>query len=342
MYQDFFGLRELPFELISSPKWLYPTPCHREALSNLEYGLSAAKAVTVLIGEAGTGKTTLLNAALASDRCRHVRCVCLNNPTLTRAEFIHTLARSFRLSAQSARSKAVLLEELERDVRDRRSRGEITALAIDEAQSLSTELLEEIRLLANIETAAEKLLPLVLIGQPELSTRLEDRSLRQLKQRVALRCEITPLDEAETASYIASRIHTAGGAPHRMFTREAVILIHRYSRGIPRAINVICDNALVHGLALGRKPVHQDVVLEVCRDFSLRDIAADRGAADGGSEDGVHGAITADPVMPGDRSSSGNDRGEPDVGGQAQSLLVHERRFRAFGARRLYQRQGPE
>ena len=161
MYQEFFGLREPPFELTSNPRWLYLTPTHREALSNLEYGLAAAKAVTVLIGEAGTGKTTLLNAALASPRCSHVRCVCLNNPMLTRTEFVHTLARSFCLSADSAASKAVLLEELERAVREARSRGEITALVIDEAQSLSTELLEEIRLLANLETSDQKLLPLV-------------------------------------------------------------------------------------------------------------------------------------------------------------------------------------
>jgi general secretion pathway protein A len=200
-----------------------------------------------------------------------VRCVSLNNPTLMRGEFIEVLARSFGLSDQAARSKAVLLPDLEKAILERRSRGEVTALVVDEAQSLSTELLEEIRLLANMETDAEKLLPVVLVGQPELAVRLEDSNLRQLKQRVALRCEVTPFDLPETAGYIASRIRTAGGVATRLFTRDAVMLIHEYSAGIPRTISVICDNSLTHGLALGRQPVDGEMVLQVCRDFRLRD-----------------------------------------------------------------------
>src|SRR5690242_17670879 len=158
MYLRHYGFRELPFELTPNPKYLYLTPQHREALSNLEYGLSSAKAVTVLVGEAGTGKTTLLRAALESDRCEGVRCVYLNNPALTRAEFIETLARRFELREGTGSSKALLLEELERVLRHRRGQGEVTALVVDEAQTLSGELLEEIRLLANIETSTEKLL----------------------------------------------------------------------------------------------------------------------------------------------------------------------------------------
>jgi general secretion pathway protein A len=141
---------------------------------------------------------------------------------------------------------------------------------IDEAQSLSVELLEEVRLLANIESATEKLLPLVLSGQPELGVRLNDPALRQLKQRVALRCEITALELHETAAYIASRIKTAGGEASRLFTREAVVLIHKFSGGIPRTISVMCDNALLGGMALGRRPVDREIVSEVCRDFDLR------------------------------------------------------------------------
>ena len=271
MYQQFYGLREAPFELTSDPKYLFLTPRHREALSNLQYGLVAAKAVTVLTGEAGTGKTTLLKTILASEECRHVRCVYLNNPTLTREEFVEILASRFSLSAHAARSKAAMLSELEPVLLERRERGEITALIIDEAQSLDAEILEEIRLLANIETPSQKLLPLVLAGQPELGLRLEESGLRQLKQRVALRCEIAPFELQETAGYIGSRIRTAGGVASRLFTREAVVLIHEYSRGIPRTISVICDNTLVSGMALGRRPVDRDLVLEVCRDFWLRD-----------------------------------------------------------------------
>ena len=275
MYQRFFGFRELPFELTPDPRYLYLTPRYREALSNLQYGLSAAKTVTVLIGEAGTGKTTLLRAALASERCQNVRTVYLNNPALTRQEFVEMLARRFELSPEAAHSKAVLLAELEAALHARRAHGEITALVIDEAQTLSHELLEEVRLLANIETSTEKLLPLVLAGQPELSDRLEDVGLRQLKQRVALRCTIAPYELAETASYIAHRIRIAGGEAARAFTRESVTLIHEHSRGIPRTISVMCDNALVSGFALNRQPVDREVVLEVARDFQLLRPAAE-------------------------------------------------------------------
>ena len=269
MYQRFYGLRDLPFELTPNPSYLFFSARHREALSNLEYGLSSAKALTVLVGEAGTGKTTLLRAALESEQCRNVRSVILTNPALSRAEFIEMLAHRFELGEEAAQSKTALLEHLERALRQRRAQGVISALVIDEAQSLSLELLEEVRLLANIETATEKLLPLVLAGQPELAVRLNDPSLRQLKQRVALRCEIAPFDLPETAAYISSRIKTAGGEASRLFTREAVMLIHEFSRGIPRTISVMCDNALLGGMALGRRPVDREIVSEVCRDFDL-------------------------------------------------------------------------
>jgi general secretion pathway protein A len=269
MYQDFYGLRELPFELTPNPKYLFLPQQHREALSTLVYGLSSAKGVTALIGEAGTGKTTLLHAALRSELCRAVQCVYLVNSTLTRNEFIEMLSAQFGLSAYAARSKAVMLQELEAVLRERRARGQITALLIDEAQSLSAELLEEIRLLANSETATEKLLPLVLAGQPELRDRLNETGLRQLKQRVTLRCEIKPFTQHETAAYIAWRIRTAGGDAAKLFTREAVMLIHERSRGIPRTISVMCDNALLTGFGLGRQPVNYEIVLEVARDFDL-------------------------------------------------------------------------
>jgi general secretion pathway protein A len=269
MYQHFYGLRELPFELTPNPKYLFLTRQLREALSALEYGLFSAKGVTALIGEAGTGKTTLIHAALESERCRNVSCVYLNNPALTREEFGETLSLRFNLSARAAESKAILLDELEKVLRERRLRGEITALVIDEAQSLSGDLLEEIRLLANFETTTEKLLPLVLAGQPELRDRLNEPSLRQLKQRVTIRCEITPFNLQETAAYIAQRVRTAGGDAARLFTRQAVMLIHNRSGGIPRTISVMCDNALLTGLGLGRQPVDSEVVLEVARDFDL-------------------------------------------------------------------------
>lgn len=269
MYRHYFGLREEPFELTANLDYLFLPPGHREALSNLEYGLSAAKAITVLTGEAGTGKTTLLKAALESERCRGIRCVYLNNPTLTRAEFVETLAGQFDLGGRAPESKAVLLECLEARLRVRAAAGERTALVVDEAQSLSHEILEEIRLLANVETPTEKLLPLVLAGQPEFADRLNEPSLRQLKQRIALRCQVEKFTLQETAAYIATRIRRAGGDAASLFTREAVIAIHERSQGVARTINVLCDNALLSGMALGQRPVGQEVVLEVCRDFDL-------------------------------------------------------------------------
>ena len=158
--------------------------------------------------------------------CRHVTCVFLDNPTLTRAEFLETLASRFELGAGAETSKASLLGGLESVIRRRHARREITALVIDEAQALPDEILEEIRLLANMETPTHKLLPVVLAGQPELAERLNQPGLRQLKQRIALRCELKPLDLPDTAAYIASRIRTAGGDPANIFTRQAVTLIH--------------------------------------------------------------------------------------------------------------------
>jgi general secretion pathway protein A len=269
MYQEFFGLRELPFDLSPDPRYLYLTARHSEALANLQYGISARKGLTLLVGEAGTGKTTLVRAALESKACRSARALYLNNPTLTRGEFLEFLADGFGLGTDAASSKALLLKQLERELISRRQRGVITALVIDEAQSLPYELLEEIRLLANIETSTEKLLPLVLAGQPELADRLNEPSLRQLKQRVALRCTLGSLTREETSAYITGRIRHAGGERAQLFTPEAVELIYQRSRGVPRTISVICDNALVSGFALQQKPVGLHLVQEVCRDFDF-------------------------------------------------------------------------
>ena len=269
MYETFYGLRERPFDLTPNLKFLYLTLGHREALSNLQYGITGRKGMTLLIGEAGTGKTTLVRAALEAVGGPSVRCVYVSNPVLSRDEFYEFLAPKFGLSERAAVSKARFLSDLEESVIERHRAGGVTALVIDEAQSLSHELLEEVRLLANFETATEKLLPVVLAGQPELAARLENEELRQLKQRVALRCDLSALDLSETAAYISGRIAIAGGDSTRIFTRAAVRTIYERSRGIPRTISVICDNTLLTGLAAGVKPVGSNLVLEVCRDFRL-------------------------------------------------------------------------
>lgn len=269
MYEQFFGLRERPFDLTPNPRYLFLTNRYREALGNLVYGLAGRKGLTVLTGEAGTGKTTLLTVALAQWREAGHLVATLRNPTMDRDEFLQFLQHEFGLSDAAGQSKTTLLREFEVLLKQRHAKGLLTALVIDEAHSLPTELLEEVRLLANIETAESKLLPLILLGQPELADRLNDPSLRQLKQRVALRCSLAPLDLRETAAYLAKRIHLAGGDSLNVFTREAVEAIHYGSSGIPRLINVICDNALVNGFAAGQRPVGRDIIRDVCHDFDL-------------------------------------------------------------------------
>jgi general secretion pathway protein A len=273
MYESFFGMRERPFDLTPNPRFLVLTDVHREALSNIEYGVASGRGITVLIGEAGTGKTTLIRAALHR-QVQRVHSVHVANPALTRGEFIEMLAARFELSDHARSSKTALLIELEAVLRARHSRGETSVLIIDEAQSVPPELLEELRLLGNIETEDAKLLSIVLAGQPELAMLLNDESLRQLKQRIALRCELRPLTQAETAGYLAGRVRAAGGTGAQVFTREAVMLIHERSRGIPRTVSVIADNALLTAFALRHKPVTTSIVAEVCRDLCLGSAAA--------------------------------------------------------------------
>ena len=269
MYESFYGLRERPFELTPNPRFLFMTSRHREALTTLEYGLSARTGVALLIGDAGTGKTTIVHAALQSQQVRQSLAVYLNNPSLTRNEFIEFLAAGFGLSAEAAASKTRCLAELTEALAARHNAGSMSALIIDEAQCLPDALLEEVRLLANIESASEKLLSIILAGQPELAVRLNHPSLRQLKQRIGLRCALEPLSVAETTAYISARVRTAGGEATTLFTPEAVQLVHARSGGIPRTISVICDNALVSGFALDRRPIDRTIVLEVCGDFDF-------------------------------------------------------------------------
>jgi general secretion pathway protein A len=270
MYEAFYGLKERPFELVPNPRFLFLTSRQREALSNLQYGLTTARGLTLLIGEAGTGKTTLVQAALADPAAAGVRVVLMSNPTLTRAEFYEFLARAFALTEAAGASKTRFLFELRRELQERHKAGILSALVIDEAQSIPYELLEEIRLLSNIETTTTKLLNVILAGQPELSDRLNDTSLRQLKQRISLRCQLKPMELNETASYIAGRLRIAGGRPELIFTREAVGAVFQSSGGLPRTVNVICDNALIGGFAAQVKPINAAFVDDVCRDFDIR------------------------------------------------------------------------
>ena len=269
MYERFYGLQERPFELTPNPRYLFLSPRHAEALTMLEYGTSRRNGLTLLIGEAGTGKTTLVYAALERQRAENALHVFLTNPALTRDEFFDFLARGFGLSADAHTSKSRFLIELSASLAERSDDGGGAALIVDEAQCLSDALLEEIRLLGNIETTKQKLLSIILIGQPELGDRLNASSLRQLKQRVALRCTLAALDLAETTAYITTRIGVAGGDAAAVVGRAAIEAIYVASAGIPRTISVICENALITGFALGQRPIGCAVIAEVCRDYAI-------------------------------------------------------------------------
>ena len=270
MYERYFGLRERPFDLSPNPRFLCFTEQHREALVHLQYGLAGRPGLTVLVGEAGTGKTTLIRAALQAANGSST-IVHLSNPTLTRAEFYDFLAAGFGFSAEAGKSKVEFLRELER--RLAAADDSMLALVVDEAQGVPYELLEEIRLLTNAEAPNGHSVAVALVGQPELARRLDEVRLKQLKQRVVLRCELTPLNLRDTAAYISARVKTAGGEATRLFTRDAVVAIHQHSSGIPRVISVICDNALVNGFAADQKPVGANIVGEVCRSLALPNLA---------------------------------------------------------------------
>jgi general secretion pathway protein A len=269
MYEQYYGLRERHFDLSPNPRFLFLSRGHKEALTHLRYGLSGRPGLTVLVGEAGTGKTTLVRAALQSIGDGDSKVVHLSNPTLTRSEFYEYLANGFGFSSEAATSKTTFIHELAGGLTSAASGSRMIALVVDEAQSLPHALLEEIRLLTNTEGANGNTVAIALVGQPELGERLNEPGLRQLKQRVALRCELLPLDLNETAAYVAARVRVAGGRPDMLFTRDAIQTIHQQSLGIPRTISVLCDNALVNGFASDVSPVGRQIVEDVCRDFHL-------------------------------------------------------------------------
>jgi general secretion pathway protein A len=269
MYERFFGLQQRPFDLAPNPHFLFLSGAQREVLSTLRYALTAARGLALLTGEAGTGKTTLIQTAIGEIGASDVQCVLMSNPTLNRGEFYEFLASGFELGPEVADSKTRFLFALRRHVEQRHAAGHHTAVVIDEAQSLPYELLEEVRLLSNIETTTTKLLTVVLAGQPELATRLNEVRLRQLKQRIALRCDLTPFNLSETAAYIAGRLRLAGGSPASVFTRNAVDAIYTASHGVARVVNVICENALISGFAAQIKPVPRTIIDDVIRDFDI-------------------------------------------------------------------------
>jgi general secretion pathway protein A len=262
MYLEHYGLKEMPFGLTPDPRYIFKTESHLEVLATVKYGVEQNKGLIVVTGEVGCGKTTILRAALQSFG-EEVLPVYIFNPFLTMAEFFEQLVMEMELQVPKRISKPELLATLARFLAWRHSNGLRTVLIVDEAHGLPPALLEEIRLLLNFETNSEKLLQVILSGQPELDEILNRPELRQLKQRVSLRSSIKPLSIFEINKYIRFRLKRAGAEDVNLFDAGAVKLIGAVSQGIPRVVNNICDNALLYGFASASKVITRDIVEDV-------------------------------------------------------------------------------
>lgn len=271
MYKSFYNLKRNPFQLTPDPFFLFSTPRHNEALATLYHGVRGHKGFVVLTGEVGTGKTLVLRCLLQLlEQSSDVAYAYIFNSCLSTTEFLQYIANDFGLTA-SGRNKGEILFDLSKYVVARASKKLTTLLVVDEAHHLSAEVLEEIRLLTNLETAQEKLLQVLLVGQPELNDKLDSPSLRQLKQRIAHRSHLAPLDLNETRGYIERRLQLAGatsnGCP--VFLSEAIVAVYQHSHGIPRLINTICENALITGYARQKPSVTAQIIEDIALDFRL-------------------------------------------------------------------------
>ena len=271
MYKPFFNLTRNPFEITPDPAFLFPTKRHNEALAALYYGVRQHKGLVVLTGEVGTGKTLLLRCLLQLfKQSNDVAYAYLFNSRLSPTEFLQYILSKFGLPA-SGKNKCELLLDLSHFVISRGLQELTTVLIVDEAQHLSEDLLEEVRLLTDLETTSEKLFQILLVGQPELDQKLDTLGLRQLKQRIALRSHLEPLDPNETKEYVERRLQIAGANSHAntLFPSPTIAAVYHHSRGVPRLINTICENALVTAYAKQMSTVTPDIIQSIANDFRL-------------------------------------------------------------------------
>src|SRR3984957_541505 len=271
MYQKFFGLRESPFNVNPDPRYLFMTAQIQEALAGLMYGIQNRKGFILLTGAAGPGKTTLLNRLLDWLRGQRVATAYIFNSRLEVNHLFDFMMADFEIPYES-REKSQVLLRLNQWLLERYRAGETAVLIVDEAQNLSPEVLEEIRLLTNLETSTEKLLQIVLTGQPELEEKLKMPSLRQLRQRITLRCHTSPLTLEETFGYVAERLRIAGANGEPIFSKEAIQTVQIYSRGIPRVVNLLCEHALINAYVDGVRPIPANLIEEVAREFQLDEV----------------------------------------------------------------------
>jgi len=265
MYEKFYGFREKPFEITPDPKYLYLSESHKEALAHLTYAVRERKGFTVVTGEVGTGKTILVQTLL-SKLDGNTKTAYLFNPIMGSTDFLHYICQDLGLKSQK-KSKGEYLSQLHNFLVACYSRNENVVLIVDEAHKLDPTLLEEVRLLTNLETSKSKLLQVILMGQPELDGILEDSQFRQLKQRVSLRYHLQPLNKEDMKKYIKKRLRIAGTLDLNMFTQKALNKIYTYSKGIPRVINIICDNALLMGYATDQKVIGSKIIHEVIKNL---------------------------------------------------------------------------
>jgi general secretion pathway protein A len=273
MYKEFFGLRANPFNVNPDPRYLFLTRHTEEALACLTYGIQSRKGFVLLTGEVGTGKTTLINKLLEWLRLQQVATAFIFNSKMNVPQFLDYMMADFGIPCDS-RAKSQILLRLYNWLLDRYRAGETAVLIVDEAQNLSDDVLEEIRMMTNLETFTEKLLQIVLVGQPELEQKLKQPHLRQLRQRLTLRAKTHPLSLEETKAYVTQRLRIAGSNGQQIFDPEALVAIHRYSNGIPRVVNLVCEHCLVSSFVDQQKVIGSNVVETVARDFDLSDSTA--------------------------------------------------------------------
>src|SRR5450755_442383 len=271
MYQKFFGLRESPFNVNPDPRYLYLTKQIQEALAGLTYGIQNRKGFILLTGEVGTGKTTLLNRLLDWLHGQRVATAYIFNSRLDVNQLFDFIMAEFEIPCES-REKSQVLMKLNQWLLERYRAGETAVLIVDEAQNLSYPVLEEIRMLTNLETSTEKLLQIVLSGQPELEEKLKLPQLRQLKQRITLRCKTAPLTKEQTHAYIVERLRIAGANGEQIFTPESMDTVHMYSLGIPRVVNLLCEHSLINTYAEQERLVTPKIVEDIAREFQLDEI----------------------------------------------------------------------
>jgi type II secretory pathway predicted ATPase ExeA len=270
MYKEFYQLRLNPFEITPDPSFLFLTRRHREALVALYYGVQRRKGFVALTGDVGTGKTLLIRCLLRMVKDSDIACALVFNSRLSTLEFLHYVAAEFGL-APSGRNKGEILLDLRKFLFARHEKKLATMIVVDDAQDLSIELLEEIRLLTNLETEEEKLLQILLVGQQELDEKLDSFELRQLRQRIALRPRLEPFNLEETSGYIRHRLQLAGAPSggHGLFADGAIEKVQRYSRGVARLINTVCENALITAFARRLTSVPSEIIDEVANDLRL-------------------------------------------------------------------------